>query len=141
MSNNSLADFAPLNVLIVDDDPFLAELSADHYRALGFSVEVAADGKQALAMMDVRRPDLVLCDRRMPELSGSELLEVIRSRDAEWQKIVFVFVTGLTDHRDRFAMLDLHPDGYLCKPINFERDDAELARFLNRRRMMAAKSG
>lgn len=141
MSENPLAAYAPLNLLIVDDDPFLAALSADHYAALGFSVEVAGDGKAALALMEKRRPDLILCDRRMPELSGSELLEIIRSRDAEWQKIVFVFVTGLTDHRDRFAMLDLHPDGYLCKPVNFERDDAELARFLARRRNMAAKAG
>ena len=141
MSENPLAAYAPLNLLIVDDDPFLSALSADHYGTLGFSVEVAGDGKAALAMMEKRRPDLVLCDRRMPELSGSELLEIIRSRDAEWQKIVFVFVTGLTDHRDRFAMLDLHPDGYLCKPVNFERDDAELARFMARRRNMAAKAG
>ena len=140
MSENPLAAYAPLNVLIVDDDPFLAALSADHYGTLGFSVEVAADGKAALAMMEKRRPDLVLCDRRMPELSGSELLELVRARDADWQKIVFVFVTGLTDHRDRFAMLDLHPDGYLCKPVNFERDDVELARFLARKRSMAAKA-
>jgi DNA-binding response OmpR family regulator len=140
MSGNPLAAYAPLNLLIVDDDPFLSAISADHYNTLGFSVEVAADGKAALAMMEKRLPDLVLCDRRMPELTGSELLEIVRARGADWQKMVFVFVTGLTDHRDRFAMLDLHPDGYLCKPVNFERDDAELARFLARKRTMMAKS-
>ena len=140
MSKNPLAAYAPLNIMIVDDDPFLAELSADHYRGLDFQVDVASDGNAALAMMEARLPDLVLCDRKMPELSGSALLEIIRSRDAAWQKMVFVFVTGLTDHRDRFAMLDLHPDGYLCKPINFTRDDAELARFLARKRTMAALS-
>ena len=140
MSENPLAAYAPLNLLIVDDDPFLSALSADHYGTLGFSVEVAGDGKAALAMMEKRRPDLVLCDRRMPEMSGASLLEIIRGRDAEWQKIVFIFVTGLTDHRDRFAMLNLHPDGYICKPLDYEVADAEIARILQRKRDAAAGS-
>lgn len=134
MSENPLARFAPLHILVVDDDAFLAELAADHYREIGCRVELASDGKQALAMMEKEKPDLVLCDRRMPELSGAGLLETIRARDAEWQKIAFVFVTGLTDHRDRFAMLELRPDGYLCKPIDFAKEDAELARILDRKR-------
>lgn len=138
MSVESLASFAPLHILIVDDDSFMAALSADHYQSLGFSVEVAVDGKQALAMMEEKRPGLVLCDRRMPEMSGASLLEIIRGRDAEWQKIVFVFVTGLTDHRDRFAMLNLHPDGYICKPLDYEVADAEIARILQRKRDAAA---
>ena len=138
MTQNPLAQLAPLHVLIVDDDPFMAELSADHYQELGLSVEIAADGRQALALMDLRRPDLVLCDRRMPEMSGADLLTIIRARDPEWQKIVFVFVTGLVDHRDRFAMMNLHPDGYLCKPIDFADADLELARIIQRKRTSAA---
>jgi DNA-binding response OmpR family regulator len=134
MSDNPLARFAPMHVLIVEDDLFLAELSADHYRGLGFSVEIAADGKKALAAMEARLPDVVLCDRRMPEMSGAALLETVRARDAAWQKVAFVFVTGLTDHRDRFAMLDLHPDGYLCKPIDFAVADVDLARILEKKR-------
>lgn len=134
MADNPLAQLAPLHVVIVDDDPFLAELSADHYQSLGLTVEIAADGKQALALMEQRRPDLVLCDRRMPEMSGADLLQIVRSRDPEWQQIAFVFVTGLTDHRDRFAMLSLHPDGYLCKPIDYPETDRELARIIERKR-------
>lgn len=137
MSDSPLARFAPLHVLIVEDDLFMSELSADHYRGLGFTVDLAPDGKQALATMENRRPDIVLCDRRMPEMSGAALLEIVRGRDAEWQKIVFVFVTGLVDHRDRFAMLDLHPDGYLCKPIDFAVADAELAKILEKKHSAA----
>lgn len=134
MTENPLAKWAPLHVLIADDDPFMAELSADHYQGLGLSVDIAANGQQALALMEQRRPDLVLCDRRMPEMSGADLLEIVRARDADWQKIVFVFVTGLVDHRDRFAMMNLHPDGYLCKPIDFAEADHELGRILARKR-------
>lgn len=138
MATNPLAQLAPLHVLIVDDDPFMAELSADHYLGLGLSVELASNGKEALSMMEIRLPDLVLCDRRMPEMSGADLLEVVRARNAEWQKIVFIFVTGLVDHRDRFAMLNLHPDGYLCKPIDFTQADLDISAIIERKRAAAA---
>lgn len=138
MATNPLAQLAPLHVLIVDDDPFMAELSADHYQGLGLSVDIASDGKQALAMMDERLPDLVLCDRRMPEMSGADLLEIVRARNAAWQKVVFIFVTGLVDHRDRFAMLELRPDGYLCKPIDFTQADLDISAIIQRKRAAAA---
>lgn len=137
MTTNPLAQLTPLHVLIVDDDPFMAELSADHYQGLDLSVEVASNGKQALSMMENRLPDLVLCDRRMPEMSGADLLEIVRSRDAQWQKIVFIFVTGLVDHRDRFAMMDLHPDGYLCKPIDYAQADLDISAIIERKRAAA----
>jgi DNA-binding response OmpR family regulator len=134
MADNPLAPFAPLRILVVDDDSFVSELTADHYRESGFTVQIARDGKEALLAMESCLPDLVLCDRRMPEMSGSELLEIVRSREGAWKNVAFVFVTGLTDHRDRFAMLDLHPDGYICKPIDYDKADAELARIVARRR-------
>ena len=137
MSGNPLARFAPLHILVVDDDAFLAALSADHYQTLGFTVAVATDGKQALSMMESQLPDVVLCDRRMPEMSGASLLEVVRARDAAWQKVAFIFVTGLSDHRDRFAMLELRPDGYICKPLDYAQADAEIARVLEHKRSAA----
>ncbi len=137
MAINPLAQLTPLHVLIVDDDPFMAELSADHFQGLGLSVEVAADGKQALAMMEKRLPDLVLCDRRMPEMSGADLLEIVRARSTEWQQVVFIFVTGLIDHRDRFAMMNLRPDGYLCKPIDFAQADLDISNIVQRKRANA----
>jgi len=138
MAENPIVRVLPLRLLIVDDDPFLIALLADHYRELGVDVEVAADGKAALDAMEKRRPDMVLCDRRMPALSGAELLQEVRARDASWQRVAFVFLTGLTDHRDRFAMLELNPDGYLGKPIDFERADRELAAILENKRSATA---
>ena len=140
MATNPFSQLTPLHVLIVEDDPFMAELSKDHYQGQGLSVEVASDGKQALIMMENRLPDLVLCDRRMPEMSGADLLEIVRARETQWQKIVFIFVTGLVDHRDRFAMLDLNPDGYLCKPIDFAQADLDISAIIKRKRV-AAVSG
>ena len=134
MAINPLVRFAPLHILIVDDDSFLVALSADHYESLCFTVDVAVDGKQALEMIEAHRPSLILCDRKMPEMSGSALLSIIRAGNSDWQAIVFIFVTGLADYRDRHAMIDLKSDGYICKPIDFDKADQEIADILAAKR-------
>lgn len=128
-----LRAMAPLRILVVDDDPVVREAIGGHYADLGFAVEMAEDGVAGLAAMERCRPDVVLCDRRMPKLSGADMLGEIRARGAEWQKVVFLFVTGLGDRRDRYAMLDLHPDGYIVKPFDFNVIDATIARALYER--------
>lgn len=136
-----LLPFAPLRILVIDDDALVSSLIVDHYLSLGFSVDTAQNGATALQLMEQRRPDLVLCDRKMPVMSGAELLEIIRSRGPEWQRMVFVFVTALDDRRDRYAMLPLRPDAYICKPIDFEREDAMLASLLREKRQPRQDSG
>lgn len=138
MSTNELGAFAPRHILVVDDDPMAQEILADHYRALGFTVAVASDGADALAAMNVEKPDLILCDRVMPGMSGAELLAAVRARGRDWVAPIFVFVTVLTDRRDHYAMLPLHPDGYLHKPIDFAEADATLAALLHKRAEMRA---
>lgn len=131
MSAPSLESFAPRHILVIDDDPMIVEILCSHYSELGFRVEAAADGGEGLRAIELRKPDIVLCDRVMPGLTGAELLEVIRQRGGDWQTMVFVFLTALTDRRDHFAMMSLHPDGYLHKPIDFEKADQVLAAILS----------
>lgn len=126
MTDSGLTACLPMRMLVVDDDDLMAEMVAEHFRTVGFEVAVVRDGQQALEAMEAALPDVVLCDRRMPVLSGAGLLETVRGRDAAWQRVTFVFMTGLSDHRDRMAMLRLSPDGYICKPIDFPRAEREL---------------
>lgn len=135
---NPLKAFAPLRILVVDDDAMIASVVVDHYRELGFDVDAATDGADALRKMEAQLPDLVLCDRKMPNMSGPELLENIRGRGPEWQQMAFVFVTALNDRRDRYAMMPLHPDGYVCKPIDFAKEDRLLAAMLRSKRQPPA---
>ena len=130
MTNEDLRGFAPRRILVVDDDEMSRTILGEHYADLGFDVEVVDDGASGLAAMDRQRPDIVLCDRLMPTLSGAEMLSEIRHRGEEWHAVVFFFVTGLTDRRDQHAMLDLKPDGYLHKPIDFAIADKLLAKAL-----------
>lgn len=134
MTDATLKSFAPLHMLVVDDDAMAREVLTDHYKQYGFTVDAAADGAAALAAIEARKPDLILCDRVMPTMSGAELLDVVRKRGAEWQDILFVFITALTDRRDRYAMMPLHPDAYLNKPIMFNEADRTLAELLQKKR-------
>lgn len=133
MTTLTLQSFAPLHILVVDDDPMITEILGAHYAALGFSIEAVSDGQAALRAMELRLPDIVLCDRLMPVLSGADLLQMVRDRGPVWQALAFVFLTSMTDRRDRYAMMPLHPDGYLYKPIDFDKADQVLAEILAQR--------
>ena len=134
MEDSQLKTFIPMHVLVVDDDPTTVFVISEHLKHSGFSVETASDGQLALAQMEQRLPDLVICDRLMPNLSGVDVLENIRQRGPEWQSVAFVFLTGLTDRRDRYAMMPLHPDGYLTKPVDFVKFDNSLSAALTARK-------
>ena len=137
---DALQAFGPQHMLIVDDDPMVQEILGEHYQSLGYRVDYAAEGAAGLAAMEKQLPDIVLCDRVMPGVSGAKLLTEVRSRGDAWRKVIFVFVTALTDRRDRYAMLPLEPDGYIDKPVNLQRADQLLANILTARRSPAGDS-
>lgn len=130
---NPLRAYSSLSILFVDDDPLITSIVVDHYTGIGFCVSTACNGEEALRMLEQELADIILCDRRMPVMSGADLIETIRERGPEWQKPIFVFVTALTDRRDRYAMLPSNPDGFIFKPLDFARDDLRLAQILKER--------
>ena len=67
-------------VLIVDDEPLILETTAAIVRSFGFSVRAAADGFAALKILREVLPDLIIADLRMPNMSGFELLSIVRRR-------------------------------------------------------------
>lgn len=107
-------------ILVVEDEPDLRDLLFDELKALGYNVALAANGQEGLDKMQETEPDLILCDRSMPEMSGYEMLERIRGIYPQYKDVPFVFITALTDARDKFAVSDLEPAGYLEKPIDFD---------------------
>ena len=81
-------------VLIVDDDPLSREFLVEAVGSLGFTVDKAASGKEALAMIANRVPDLVLSDLRMPEMSGLEVVDRAKVIDPD---LAIVIVTALVE--------------------------------------------
>ena len=113
-----------LNILVVDDESGLADLYAvwvgdDH------EAETAYSGREAVETITADT-DIVILDRRMPQMSGDEVLTTIRDRDLDCQ---VVMVTGVTPD---FDILELPFDAYLSKPVTGD-DLNEVIERLHRR--------
>ncbi|MBI4528449.1 MAG: response regulator [Deltaproteobacteria bacterium] len=104
-------------ILIVDDTPKNVKLLADLLTAKGYAVMTAASGGEALARLEVEKPDLVLLDVVMPEMSGYEVCRKIRQNPANGILPV-VMVTALDPGEERVKGLEAGADDFLGKPIN-----------------------
>lgn len=104
---------APL-VLAVDDEPGIRLLLKLDLAEQGFRVVTAAGASEALAEMDANQPDLILLDVVMPEMTGFELLETIRTR---WDTPA-IFLSAKDRDADRREGLAHGADDYVLKPFN-----------------------
>jgi len=106
-------------ILVVDDDPAVAELLAEFLSDEGHEVDVAENGKVALARMETTRYDVVLSDLRMPELDGPGLYRKVSQRFPEMIER-FVFVTGDSLTPETRAFLEHSSAPHLSKPLSIE---------------------
>lgn len=123
MRKNQSADNRPI-VLVVDDDADARDLYANQLDGQ-YSVLTAASGEDALEAID-ERVAVVLLDRRMPGLSGDEVLQMIRDRNHQCR---IVMVTGVSPAVD---ILDLPFDDYLVKPVSGGQLNETVSRMLVR---------
>jgi DNA-binding response OmpR family regulator len=104
-------------ILVVDDEPNIV-LSLDFLmRRAGFEVEVARDGREALAALEGEPPDLLLLDVMMPEFDGFEVCEKIRARP-EWASTKIVMLTARGREAERERGMTLGADAYVTKPFS-----------------------
>jgi adenylate cyclase len=108
---------APKKILIVDDTPHNVKMLVDLLSARGYETITAASGKEGLAQIEARRPDLVLLDVMMPEMDGYEVCRRIRA-NPEHGVLPVVMVTALDPARERIKGLDAGADDFLTKPVN-----------------------
>jgi len=104
-------------ILIVEDDPDIAELVARYLGKAGFLTERAASGREALQMIGAKPPDLVLLDLMLPHVDGLEVCRLIRSSDAT-AAIPIIMVTARAEESERIVGLELGTDDYLAKPFS-----------------------
>ncbi|UFN50113.1 response regulator [Roseomonas sp. OT10] len=107
-------------ILCVEDEADLRADLAEELEAAGYVVAQAEDGREALALLADRAPDLVLCDITMPGMDGFELLRRLRAERPDLADIPFVFLTALADRADMLAGREAGADDYLVKPIDFD---------------------
>ena len=108
-------DAAKKHILIVDDDPNTLK-TLRYYLQDAYKVTVIGSGKVAMEFLSKYRPDLVLLDYEMPENNGAAVLKEMQSRE-ETKDIPVYFLTGQTDEETIRECLELHPAGYLVKPV------------------------
>lgn len=107
-------------ILVIEDEEALCEILQEELGALGYKVQIARNGMEGLSRLQEIEPDLIICDRTMPSMSGHELLERLRSAYPQYKRLPFVFLTALSDPRDKKAVEHLNPYAYLEKPLDFQ---------------------
>jgi two-component system response regulator RegX3 len=120
-------------ILVVDDEATLRETVVDALEAEGFTVIAAADGREALTRFRADRPDLVLLDLMLPELSGIEVCRIIRAESG----VPIVMLTAKDSELDKVVGLELGADDYVTKPFSLRELSARI-RALFRRAEQAA---
>jgi two-component system cell cycle response regulator DivK len=116
-------------ILIVDDNANNRKLAHDVLEFAGFSTLVATGGIEGVALAQEHLPALVLMDIRMPDLSGTEALKLLRD-DSRTAEIPVVALTSSTMHGDEERFLKEGFDGYLAKPISVKDFPDQVRGFL-----------
>lgn len=105
------------SVLVVDDEPTIAEVVARYLERAGYTTSVASDGPSALAQAVAQRPDLVVLDLMLPGMDGLEVMRRLHARTAGAQRPSVILLTAKGEPTDRVIGLRLGADDYVVKPF------------------------
>jgi DNA-binding response OmpR family regulator len=108
-------------VLVVEDEPTIAEVVARYLDRAGYRTAVAGDGPSALELAAHRRPDLVVLDLMLPGIDGLEVMRRLREADRERsavERIAVILLTAKGEESDRITGLRLGADDYVVKPFS-----------------------
>ncbi|MGD0937053.1 MAG: response regulator transcription factor [Streptosporangiaceae bacterium] len=122
-------DGSAVRVMVVDDEPCLAELMASVLRYEGWEVRTAGDGLSAVRTGREFRPDAVVLDVVLPDLGG---LEVLRRLRTELPRMCVLFLTARDSVEDRIAGITAGGDDYVTKPFSLQEVLARLRGLLRR---------
>lgn len=105
-------------VLIIDDDPAIAQLTKTSLQSGNFKVEVAANGTSGIEMAVQVKPDFILLDEILPDMSGADVLRVIKKEPSTAAIPVAIF----SDYKNEALMQDAQKSGALGYIIKYEQD-------------------
>jgi class 3 adenylate cyclase len=116
-------------ILVVDDQRTNAEMVSGLLRNLGYEVELAFDGREALDLVRTNGPDLVISDIMMPGLDGYELCRRLRANTTT-ALLPVILVTGAEPQSERIKGVEAGADDFLAKPVNWAELFARVKRLL-----------
>jgi DNA-binding response OmpR family regulator len=103
-------------ILVVDDDPSIRKIIQVNLEARDYTVLLAADGDEAIQLVEEELPDLIILDIMMPGMDGIEFCRRVR----EWSKIPIIILSAREDETDKVKCLDCGADDYLTKPFSLK---------------------
>jgi DNA-binding response OmpR family regulator len=115
-------------ILLVDDEQLITDSLSYSLKREGFDVEVAADGLSALKMVEDQKPDLVVLDLMLPDISGFEVCRRMRT----FTSTPVIMLTARGEEIDRVMGLEVGADDYLAKPFSFRELLARIRSMLRR---------
>lgn len=121
-------------ILIVEDEMGIRELIQLYLEKNGFRVLLAGDGEEALTMMAIEQPQLILLDIEMPRMDGFELCRQVRAR----LTLPIIFLSSRRGISDKLKCFELGGDDYITKPFDFSELKARIEVNLRRYRQMEA---
>jgi DNA-binding response OmpR family regulator len=101
-------------ILVVEDEPSIAEVVGLYLQRAGYQVQTAADGKIAMTVLEKEIPDLVILDLMLPEIDGLSLTRWLRDRS----DVPIIMLTARREEIDRIAGLEMGADDYVVKPFS-----------------------
>ncbi len=128
----------PLTILVVDDDLGTRLAISDYLEMCGYSVITAADGQQALEMVDSYRPHLMLTDIVMPRVNGYQLVRSVRQHPS-LRLLPVIFLTERNKTEERIQGYQLGADLYLPKPFELQELGAAIRNLLERSQMIQSE--
>ena len=101
-------------ILVVDDEPRIAEICRDYLERAGFKVTLADNGADALTLARSKQPDLIVLDLGLPKLDGLDVTRAVRKRS----NVPIIMLTARVEESDKLIGLELGADDYLTKPFS-----------------------
>ena len=104
-------------ILIVDDEPDVADLVAYNLKTKGFDTETVNDPTHSIGVARTMMPDLVILDVMMPEINGIQICRLLRA-EPQLKNVPVIFLTAKVEEDDRVQGLESGADDYVCKPFS-----------------------
>src|SRR5712691_4227810 len=120
------------SVLVVDDEDGIRQALTRFLTRLGYDVQAASNAKEALQLLPAHHPHAMLCDIRMPETSGVELLPKVLAQDPD---LAVLMLTAIDEPRTAIECLKLGAYDYLIKPVDLEELELSLQHSLRQRQL------
>ena len=102
------------SILIVEDEPSIAEVVSLYLQRAGFQTRHASDGKTAMTLVEEQTPELAIIDIMLPEIDGLSLTRWLRDRS----NLPIILLTARREEVDRIAGLEMGADDYVVKPFS-----------------------